>query len=339
MILTLISRIAQTLFVLLLTSILVFAGVYLIGEPTALYDPVTRSDPEKLEALRRELGLHLPVHAQYAVFLKNLASGDFGQSWVSQEPALKVIFARLPATLELVALAMGIAILVGYPFGLLAGLGRWRGRGEGRAARRSRARAAFIERASILGYSTPTFWIGLVLIYVFAVGLGVLPSIGRGETVAFLGGEWSFPTLDGLAHLILPAITLACYEAGYIARMVATMTEETMPKDFIRFAEAKGLAFGDVARRHLLKNISIPLITIITLETGALIAGSVITESVFGWPGVGKLLVDSVAALDRPVIVAFVLLSAFFFLVLNMIADLLYMIVDPRLARRAQGGA
>ncbi len=316
------SRIVQTGLALVVTSIIVFVGVYLIGEPTALYDPLVRDDPEKLAAVREELGLNLPLYKQYLIFVTNVFSGDFGQSWVFQEPVLKVILERLPATLELVFLAMAIAISLGFPLGLLAGLnkGRWY--------------AVAVERVAVLGYSTPTFWIGLILIYTFAVGFEVLPSIGRGDTVEIFGVGWSLFTADGLSHLILPAITLSLYEIGYIARMTSTLTQEAMTADYVRFATAKGLTPSQLVRRHVIKNISIPLITIITIETGALVAGSVVTESLFGWPGVGKLLVDSVAALDRPVIVAFMLLATFFFLMLNMVADITYHVIDPRLSRR-----
>ncbi|MEM8986784.1 MAG: ABC transporter permease [Pseudomonadota bacterium] len=317
----------QTASALLATSFLVFIAVYLIGEPTALYDPLIREDPERLAALRERLGLNLPLHEQYLRFLANLLQGDFGESWVYQEPAVMVILERLPATLELVFIAMVLAVVLGYPLGLLAGLSR------------NNSYAAFIERAAIFGYSTPTFWIGLVLIYVFGVWGNILPTIGRGESITILGGEWSLVTLDGLSHLILPAVTLALYEIGYVTRMVSTMTQETTPKDFIRFARAKGLPQKRIVSNHIIKNTSIPLITIIAIETGALIAGSVITETVFGWPGIGKLLVDSVAALDRPVIVAFIMLTVCFFLILNLVADLLYTIVDPRLRQPAGGTA
>ena len=316
------SRLVQTVLVLFVASLVAFVGVYAIGEPTALYDPFIRANPELLEALRQRLGLDLPLHRQYLVFMQNLARGDLGDSWVFQEPAIQLLLARAPATLELVAAAMFISVGVGFPVGLLAGLnrGRWF--------------ATLIERLSILGYSTPTFWVGLILIYVFAVAFDILPSVGRGETVSLLGIEWSLFTLDGLAHLVLPASTIACYEIGYIARMTATMTEETLPREFIRFARAKGLSRRHVVTRHLLKNISVPLVTILVLESGVLVAGSVVTETIFGWPGVGKLIVDAVAALDRPVIVAFVLLAALFFVVLNAFADLVHAFIDPRV--RAQ---
>ena len=317
------GKIAQTASALAATSLLVFIAVYLIGEPTALYDPLIREDPERLAALRERLGLNLPLHEQYIRFLTNLLQGDFGESWVYQEPAIKVILQRLPATLELVFIAMAMAVIIGYPLGLFAGLTK------------NRFCAALIERAAIFGYSTPTFWIGLVLIYVFGVWANALPTIGRGETISILGWNWSLFTADGLRHLILPAATLALYEIGYITRMASAMAQETKPRNFVRFARAKGLPEGRIVSNHIVKNTSIPLITIIAIETGTLIAGSVITETVFGWPGIGKLLVDSVAALDRPVIVAFIMLTAFFFLILNFIADLLYTLVDPRLRQPA----
>ena len=312
-------RLAQALVSLLAISMLVFVAVYMVGEPAALYDPLVRTDPQRLAALRAQLGLDRPLYLQYLGFLSELLRGDFGTSWVYQEPAMQVVFRRLPATLELVALAMLLALALGFPLGLIAGLRsqRWPG--------------ALIVRLSILGYSTPTFWIGLVLIYVFAVNLDWLPALGRGDTVTLLGAEWSLLTADGLRHLWLPAVTLAFYEIGYFARMTATMTQETLPLTYIQFARAKGLTERQVIRHHLLKPVSIPLVTIAAIETGTLVAGSVITETVFGWPGVGKLLVDSVAALDRPVIVAFVMVTASLFLLLNLCADLLQAWLDPTL--------
>ncbi len=315
----LLSRIGQSALTLIAISFAVFAAVFLIGEPAALYDPLVREDPARLAALRAELGLDNPLHIQYARFLADVMSGQFGQSWVYQEPAMKVILERLPATLELVGCAIAIAFCLGYPLGLISGL-----------KKPSRLSAA-IERVAVLGYSAPTFWVGLVLIYIFAVGADALPSIGRGDTIQILGVRLSVFTADGLSHLILPAVTLSLYEIGYFTRMISTMTEETKHKTFISFAHAKGLPMRRVISNHLLKAVSAPLVTIVAIETGALIAGSVITETVFAWPGVGKLLVDSVAALDRPVIVAFVILTAMAFLALNLLADIAQMLMDPTL--------
>ncbi|MEM6537328.1 MAG: ABC transporter permease [Pseudomonadota bacterium] len=315
----LLLRIGQSAISLLGISFVVFASVFLIGEPASLYDPLVREDPARLAALRSELGLDQPLYIQYINFLRDVMTGKFGTSWVYQEPAMQVILERLPATLELVALAIAIAFCIGYPLGLLSG---WK---------KPSALSASIERISVLGYSAPTFWVGLVLIYIFAVGANALPSIGRGGTAQVFGIQLSLFTADGISHLILPALTLSLYEIGYFTRMISTMTEETKHKTFISFAHAKGLPVSRVISNHLLKAISAPLVTIVAIETGALIAGSVITETVFAWPGVGKLLVDSVAALDRPVIVAFVLLTAIAFLVLNLVADLVQMLMDPTL--------
>ena len=263
-----------------------------------------------------------PILVQYRIFVEKLLSGDFGVSYVTREPVLDLILDRLPATIELVLLAMLIAVCIGLPLGLVAGI------------KHGGLVSKAVDRLSILAYSTPTFWFGLLLIYGFSVYLGIFPAGGRGDTVEVFGARWSFLTLDGLSHLVLPALTLALYEIGYIARLTSTLVQETLPTDFIRFCRAKGLPERLVIRRHLLRNIVVPLATVIGLETGVLLAGSVITETVFGWPGVGKLLVESVAALDRPMIVAFVVLAALVFIVLNSVVDILQVLIDPRLRRR-----
>ena len=311
------GKVIQMLLALLATSFLVFAALYVIGEPTALFDPLIREDPERLAALKAQLGLDQPLYVQYGLFIERLLHGDLGTSWVYQEPALTLILARLPATLELVFFAILLAVLIGYPAGLMAGL------------REGKASGLFIERLAILGYSVPTFWIGLVLIYLFGVWFDLLPTLGRGDTIRLFDAEWSGLTPDGFKHLILPGVTLALYEIGLVTRLTVTMTRETLPKPFILFARAKGLPRTHIIRDHVVRHTATPLVTVLAVETGALIAGSVVTESVFGWPGVGKLLVESVAALDRPVIVAFILMTAVLFLILNFTADILRSLLDP----------
>ena len=310
-------RIAQTVVVLLVTSVLVFAGLFVVGDPVEiLVNP--QADQIEKERARVALGLDKPLWLQYALFLKNAASGDLGISFVYGRPALEVIVERMPATLELAVLAMLFAVALGIPLGLYAGL-----KPDSRIAKA-------IMAGSILGFSLPTFWVGLLLIMLFAVHLGWLPSTGRGPTVDVLGLQLSIVHWDGLKYALLPALNLALFKLSLIVRLTRAQVRENILLDYIRYARAKGLPRSRVLGVHLLKNILIPLVTVIGLELGSVIAFAIVTESIFAWPGMGKLVIDSIFQLDRPVVVAYLLITVLMFIVINLAVDLLYSVLDPR---------
>jgi len=310
-------RLGQGLLVLAVMSLLVFVGVYAIGNPVELLVNPQADDVERARATVA-LGLDKPLAAQYATFLLRAFQGDLGRSFVYNIPAIQLILDRLPATLELAAAAMAIAVVLGIPLGLVAGLrpNSWLGRS--------------IMAGSILGFSLPTFWVGLVLIMVFSVKLGWLPPNGRGETVTFLGMTVSFLTWDGLKHLAMPAVNLALFKLSLLVRLTRGGTREALLQDYVKFARAKGLPARRVIGVHVLKNILIPIVTVIGLELGSVIAYAVVTESIFAWPGSGKLLIDSINQLDRPVIVAYLLVTVAIFVVINFVVDMLYTFLDPR---------
>jgi peptide/nickel transport system permease protein len=312
-----VRRLMQSLVVLLIMSLIVFLGVFAIGNPI---DILISPDADQIERERaiRALGLDLPLWEQYFIFLRNAAKGDLGRSFVFNEPALRLIFERMPATLELAGVAVFLSLVVGIPLGLYAGL-----RPEG-------APAKGIMAGSILGFSLPTFWQGLMLIMVFAVMLGWLPSTGRGQVGSFLGLKSSLFTRDGIAHVILPAVNLALGNTALIIRLTRAGVRETMLQDYIKFARAKGLSNRRVVGVHVFKNILIPLVTVVGLEIGGLIAFAVVTESIFAWPGMGKLIIDSINQLDRPVMVAYLMMIVLLFIAINLIVDILYSVIDPR---------
>ncbi|WP_138470889.1 ABC transporter permease [Poseidonocella sp. HB161398] len=324
MITTLIRRAIQAGFVIFAMTLIVFLGVNVIGNPV---DILINPDLNQAERLRviQNLGLDQPLWRQYLGFLHGLAQGNFGDSFVYGRPALQVIAERLPATLELALCAMVIAIVIGLPLGLYAGLYP------------ERISSRLIMTGSILGFSLPTFWVGLMFILLFAVQLGWLPSNGRGETAEFLGAKWSFLTRDGLAHLVLPALNLALFKTSLILRLTRAGVQEVVLQDFVKFARAKGLRESRIVLVHILKNLMIPVITIIGLEFGSLIAFSVVTESIFGWPGMGKLIIDSINLLDRPVIVAYLMMMVVLFVSLNFVIDICYTLLDPRVRLDGKG--
>jgi len=311
------QRLIQSILVLLAVSIVVFLAVYGIGDPIELLVPPQVSAAER-EAMIRRLGLDMPVLQQYLAFLGNALKGDLGRSFVHGVPAVELILARLPATLELVILAMSLAAIVGVPLGLHAGLNP--------ESRSSRA----IMAGTILGFSLPSFWKGMMLILLFSVALGWLPTAGRGETVSVLGFQTSLLTLDGLRHLALPALNLAIPNMALMIRLVAAGTTEAMTQDYVKYARAKGVRRKRIVGRHVLRNILIPVVTVAGMEFGGLVAFSTITETVFAWPGMGKLLIDSIYHLDRPVVVAYVMLATLLFVAVNFLVDVLYAALDPR---------
>ena len=311
------KRLVQAVFVVLAMTVIVFIGVSVIGDPVEVLISPDADQAERLRAIAA-FGLDRPLWVQYLSFLNGALHGDLGRSFVYNEPALQIILQRMPATLELAIAAMLLAILIGIPLGLYAGV------------KPQSPLSKLIMTGSILGFSLPGFWVGLLLIMVFAVQLGWLPSGGRGETVEFIGIRWSFLTVDGLRHIILPALNLALFKISLVMRLVRAETREIIPQDYIRTARAKGLSERSVIFRHLLKNIMIPVVTIIGLEFGSVIAFSVVTETIFAWPGMGKLIIDSIHVLDRPMIVAYLMIIVAMFVVINLIVDCLYTLLDPR---------
>ena len=312
-----IRRLLQSAVVLLAMSLLVFLGVFAIGNPVdILVSP--QADQAEIARATAALGLDKPLWEQYLVFLRNAVHGDLGNSFVFNEPSLKLIAERMPATLELAFAAMVLAILLGLPLGLYVGL----------KPRTTLSRT--IAASSILGFSLPTFWVGIMMILVFAVELGWLPSTGRGVTVRLLGIDLSILTWDGLKHLLLPAVNLALSRIALVIRLAASGTREVIHMDYVKFARAKGLSQSRVIRVHVLKNILIPIVTVLGLEIGAVIAFSVVTETIFAWPGMGQLIIKSITVLDRPVIVAYLMMTVFLVILINLAVDILYSVLDPR---------
>ena len=298
-------------------SFVVFAGVFAIGNPVdSLINPEA-TEQERQETIK-ELGLDRPLHEQYFVFLRNIARGELGTSFVHNRPAIRLILERLPATLELTVAAMLFAIVFGVPLGLIAGLAP------------DSVVGRLILSGSILFFSLPTFWVGLMMIMFFSVNMGLFPTTGRGETVDLLGVPVSFLTRDGLLHLVMPAVNLGLYPLALMIRLTASGTQETLPLDYIRYAHAKGLRRTRIIGLHLMKNIMIPIVTVIGLQFSVLLAFAVVTESIFAWPGMGRLIIDSINLLDRPVIVAYLLVTVLVFLVVNIIVDVIYASLDPR---------
>jgi peptide/nickel transport system permease protein len=318
MLVFIIRRSLQSVVVLFVMSLLVFVGVYAIGNPIdILINP--QADQIDRERAIAALGLDKPLWAQYLTFLAGALSGNLGRSFVHSTSALGLILERMPATMELALTAMLFAILLGIPLGLWAGL------------KPNSIAGRTIMAGSILGFSLPTFWVGLMLIMVFSVELGWLPSNGRGPTALLFGlVPVSFLSVDGLRHLLMPATNLALFNLALLIRLTRSGAHEALLQDYVKFARAKGLTNARVIGVHVLRNILIPVVTVIGLQFGSLIAFAIVTESVFAWPGMGKLLIDSIGVLDRPVIVAYLLVIVTFFILINLIVDVLYSILDPR---------
>ena len=312
-----IRRLLQSVLVIVAMSVIVFLGVNVIGNPV---DILISDDCDQAcyDAAIKAFGLDLPLHEQYFVFVKNALTGNLGKSFVIGVPALGLIVERMPATLELAFSAVFVSVLIGIPVGMWAGL------------KPDAASSKFIMGGSILGFSLPSFWVGLMLIMVFAVQLGWLPSTGRGETVEVLGVRVSFLTLDGLSHLVLPAVNLALYKISLVIRLTRAGMRETLLQDYVKFARAKGLTTHRVIFVHVFKNILIPVVTVLGLEMGGVIAFAVVTETIFAWPGMGKLIIDSIQVLDRPVMVAYLMLTVLMFIIINLVVDILYSVLDPR---------
>ena len=317
MLVFIVRRLLQSIVVLLVMSLLVFVGVYAIGNPI---DMLISPDADQMDRARTiaAFGLDKPLWQQYLLFVKNALAGDMGRSFAFSAPALTLIFERMPATLELAVFAIVLSIALGIPLGLWAGL-----RPNGIVGKN-------IMAVSILGFSLPTFWVGLILIMVFAVQLGWLPSSGRGPTELLFGIPVSFLSVDGLRHLLMPAFNLALFNIALVIRLTRAGAQEALLQDYVKFARAKGLSNQRIIGVHVLKNIMIPIVTVIALQFGSIIAFAIVTESVFAWPGMGKLIIDSIRVLDRPVIVAYLMLIVVIFIFINLIVDVAYSMLDPR---------
>ena len=313
-----VKRMFQAIFVMLIVTLIAFLLFQFVGDPVMqmLGQEATEADRE---ALRHSLGLDKSIWEQYAAFVGKAAQGDFGVSLRQGAPVSELLKAKMPATIELAFFSAFVATLVGIPLGVFVAL------------KRNSLIAKWLMGLSLIGISLPTFLIGILLIFVFSVWLGWLPSYGRGDTVAF--GWWTSGlfTKDGILHIILPAITLAVFQIALLMRLVRGEMLEVLRTDYIKFARARGISQRSIYFRHALKNTLLPVITITGLQLGGIIAFSIVTETVFQWPGMGLLFIQAVQFADIPVMAAYLCLISFIFVVVNLIVDLLYVAVDPRL--------
>jgi len=313
----LLGRIGQAMLVVVAMTLIVFMGLHVIGNPADILIGEDLNQQERLAAIAR-LGLDQPLWQQYITFVEGAARGNLGKSFVYQEDALRLILQKLPATLELAVSALMMAVLVGVPLGLYAGM------------KPEHIFSKALMAASIAGFSLPAFWVALMLIMVFSVQLGWLPASGRGDTVTVWGIPWSWLTLDGLHHLLMPAFNLALFKISLVMRLTRAGVREVLPQDFVKFARAKGLSPQRVMWAHVMRNTLIPLVTVLGLELGSTIAYAVVTESIFAWPGAGRLILDSINSLDRPVVVAYLMVVVVLFVTINLVVDVLYHLLDPR---------
>ncbi len=317
-----IRRVFQSIVVLLMVGLVAFSMFRFIGDPVENLLGQERTTAD-IERVRDQLGLNDPFPVQYFNFLKNVVQGDLGVSYRQGRPVSELIAERAPATLELAGVSALLAIVLGVGLGVYT------------AIRRDGYIANIIMTTSLVGVSLPTFLIGILLIYVFAVELGWLPSFGRGETVQL--GWWTtgFLTKSGLKAIILPAITLGLYQMTLIMRLVRAEMLEVLRTDYIKFARARGLSERAVHYGHALKNTLVPVITITGLQIGSIIAFAIITETVFQWPGVGLMFINAIQFVDIPVMAAYLMLISVMFVLINLVVDLLYFVIDPRLSSDA----
>jgi len=314
----LIKRTFQMALVLLVVSVIVFFATSVIGNPVYNMVPETASQ-EQVDRVIQQLGLDRPIYVQYGIFLKNALRGEFGRSYVYYKPALGLILDRFPATMEIVFVAMILTIVFGVSLGVYAG------------AKPKSKLSKIIMGGSLLGISLPAFWLGMVFIFLFGVSLRWLPVSGRGPTGTLFGIETSLATAIGWRHVILPSITIALQNIASIIRLLRAGMMEVMKQDYIKFAKAKGAGNLRVLYQHALKNTLIPVVTIFGLQLGSMIAFTTITETIYAWPGMGKLLIDSISSLDRPIVSAYLLFAASLFVVINFAVDILYALIDPRI--------
>lgn len=316
------KRLVQSVFVMAAVSLLAFALFRYVGDPVAVMVGQETSIEDQ-ERLREQLGLNDPVWVQYARFLGDILRGDFGFSYRTRQPIGEMLLERMPATLELGLVSLLISLAVGIPAGIYTAL------------RRDGLLSNAILIVTLVGISIPTFVIGIFLIYVFGVQLGWLPTFGRGDTVQIGWWETNFLTLDGWRSLVLPAITLGVYQLTLTMRLVRSEMQDVMNTDFIKFAIARGIDYRTVYYRHALRNSMVPVVTIIGLQFGGVIAFSIVTESVFQWPGMGLLFLESIRFVDIPVMAVYLLLIALIFVLINLAVDILYFVIDPRVRIRA----
>ncbi|WP_440982251.1 ABC transporter permease [Shinella sumterensis] len=312
------GRLSQAVLLLLVMSMIGFAGIHSVGNPVFNVVNVETATAEDIRNATIALGLDQPLWRQYLLFMGNVVTGNFGTSYIYHLPAFPLVMSKLPATFELALTAMLVAAPCGVLLGLVAG------RRQGGTLDR------IVLKASVFALSLPSFWLSMMLILIGAIALGWFPSSGRGQTVSFLGQDWSFLTFDGLRHIALPALALAIPKIALIARLARAGTIEVEAQDFIRFCRAKGLSPKRILFGHTLPNISIPIVTIVGMQFGGMLAFAVIVETIFSWPGVGKLLIDSIQLLDRPVVMATLTFVAVVFVGLNALVDLTYAVLDPR---------
>ena len=312
------KRLLQSILVMLIVGFVSFSLFNFVGDP--VHNMVGQEASEETrEEIREKLGLNDPVYTQFFKFVVNASNGEFGLSYELRRPVSLLISERLPATLELVLVSSLIAIFFGVFFGVYTAINR-----DGFVSN-------FILITSLFGVSLPTFVIGILFIYLFSVILGILPSFGRGEVVNF--GFWStgFLTLSGIKALILPSITLSLFQMTYIIRLVRAEMMEILETDYIKFARARGINKKVINNKHALKNGLIPVITITGINVGTLIAFSIITETVFQWPGMGLLFINAVQFVDIPIMSAYLIMVAFLFVMINFIVDIAYYFIDPRI--------
>ena len=323
MLVYMLRRFAQSLFVIAAMVVIVFFGVFMIGNPIDILISPDATLAE-IEATKARFGFDQPMYVQFFQFVGNAIQGDLGRSFVHGESAVKLILHYMPATLELAFLGLFFSILLGVPLGIYAGYRarHWQGKA--------------IMTGTIFGFSLPNFWVGMLFILIFSVQLHWLPSTGRGDTVSVLGVHLSIFAPGGLKYMVLPALTLALYKASLLARLARAGTQEALMQDYVKFARAKGVSESRILFVHVLKNIMIPIVSVLGLELGSMIAFAVVTETVFAWPGMGKLLIDSITKLDRPVIVAYLMMTVLMFVTINLIVDLVYTWLDPRVRLTAE---
>jgi peptide/nickel transport system permease protein len=319
-------RLVQAAIVMLSVAFIAFMMFQYVGDPVLNLLGQDATQEQRVQ-LRADLGLDQPFPVQFAKFVSNALHGEFGLSLRQGRKVSSLIAERFPATLELALVAAVIALVVGIPMGVYAAL------------RRGSVFAQLLMTFSLVGVSLPTFLIGILLILVFAVMLGVLPSFGRGEVVSLGGWTTGFLTVDGWKHLVLPAITLSTFQLTLIMRLVRAEMLEVLRADYIKFARARGLTDRAVYFGHALRNTLVPVITITGLQLGSLIAFAIITETVFQWPGMGLLFIQAVQFADIPVMAAYLCLIALIFVLINLAVDLLYFAVDPRLRLERPAGA
>ena len=308
---------------LLLLTLLTFSALYLIGDPVDLLaDP--RASSQDLQILRQSLGLDGGPLTQYAHFLSSLLTGTGLHSFIYHEAPLNLIFEKLPATFELILPGLFFALLCGVPLGIYIG------------SPPPSPLKQLLRLCTLIGFSVPSYITGLLLVWAFSIHWGVFPSFGRGEAISFLGIKTSILTLDGLWHLALPVLTLFIFKTSFIARTVSSSTRRILASEPVHFAKARGLKQIRINLSFVLRGLLATLLTLTILEFGGLLAYSVMIEMVFAWPGIGKLLIDSILTLDRPVVLTYVLFVASFYLVLNTIAEILHTLIDPRLSEPAR---